>query len=172
LQFGLNGLDHRAHFLGRGRFAGGGGDFGDGCGDQGAEAGFVEGFGQELLDDDNFGSFSGGQFRPIALGELLDGVAALLDHGGQRLLGLCGREGLALLDGLVLERVLDEAQSGGADRIVGLHGGNDLLGDDEFECACVGHGLLPLCSWSASRNEDGSNQNCTALERFDNSVHF
>src|ERR1039458_3483709 len=47
---------------------------------------------------------------------------------------------VSLLDGLVLERVLDEAQCAGADGVVGLHGGDDRLADEGFECACVGHG--------------------------------
>ncbi len=65
----------------------------------------------------------------LPFGELVDGVAALLDHGGQGLL-LFGRgERRALFDGLVFERVLDEAQGGGAHGVVGLHGDDDLLGD-------------------------------------------
>jgi hypothetical protein len=80
----------------------------------------------------DLGGFNGGQFGAVAAGELVDGVAALLDHGGQNLLGLGLREDFALLDGLVLERILDEAQRAGADRVVSLHGGNDLLVDDGF----------------------------------------
>jgi len=65
---------------------------------------------------------------------------ALLDHGGQRLLTLGGGEGGALLNGLVLEGVFDEAQRGGALAVVGLHGGDNGLTDQSFQCACV-HGV-------------------------------
>ena len=66
MEFGLNGLDNNADFFGGGRYARGGGEFGDGFGHQGVEAGFVEGFGQEFLDDDDLGGFSSGQLGAVA----------------------------------------------------------------------------------------------------------
>ena len=141
LQFRLNGLDDRADFLGSRFLAGGGGDFSNCLRYQSVKAGLIEGLGQKLLNDHNLSSFNGREFRPIALAELLNGVAALFDHGGQRLLFLGWRERLTLFNSLVLERVLDEAQRAGAHRVVRLHGGDGLLRDDGFQCACVGHAI-------------------------------
>ena len=76
MQFGLHGLHDLAHLLGRGRFAERGGDHGDGFSDQNAKGGIVESLGQELLDDHDLGGFGGGQLWAVAVGELLDGVAA------------------------------------------------------------------------------------------------
>jgi hypothetical protein len=50
----------------------------------------------------------------------------------------------AFFDGLVLEGVLDEAQRGGALGVVRLHGLDDLLVDEGFECACFAHDFLPF----------------------------
>jgi len=50
-------------------------NFGDGFGDEGGEAGFVQGLGQELLDDGDLAGFLGGELGAVALGELVDGVA-------------------------------------------------------------------------------------------------
>jgi len=46
------------------------------------------------------------------LGELVEESRALLNHGGQGLLLFCRGKCLALLDGLILEGVFDEAQGG------------------------------------------------------------
>jgi len=43
---------------------------------------------------------------------------------------------------LFFEGVLDEAQGGGADGVMGLHGEDDLLVDLGFECSCFGHKIL------------------------------
>ncbi len=67
LEFGLNGLHHRAHLFGGGLLAGGGGDFGNGFSDEGLERGLVESLGQELLDDGDLGGFRGGQLGAVAL---------------------------------------------------------------------------------------------------------
>ncbi len=96
-------------------------------------AGFVEGLGQKLLDDRDLRSLNRCQLGAIALGELLNGVAALLDHRGQGLLLLGRRQRLALLDGFVFERVLDQPQRSGPYRIVGLHGGHNVLADLGFQ---------------------------------------
>ena len=90
MQLGLDGLHHGAHVFGCGLLARCSSDFGEGFSDKSLKGGFVEGFGQELLDDNDLCGFSGGKFGAIALGELVDGVAPLLDHGGQGLL-LLGR---------------------------------------------------------------------------------
>lgn len=63
----------------------GGGDmFGKHLGNRNAETIFVKCFGQKLLDHHDLVGFLRGQLGAIALCELLNGIAALLDRGGQR----------------------------------------------------------------------------------------
>jgi len=59
-------------------------------------AGFVEGLGGTSSMDHDLGGFGGGQLGTVTVVKLLDGVAALLDHGGQGLLLLGGGQLLAL----------------------------------------------------------------------------
>ena len=85
------------------------------------------GLGHVGFDQHDFGGFLVGHFLAAALGELLDGILALLDQGGQDLLRFFVVERRHLFDLAILERGLDHAQRGQAVLVARLHGGGDVF---------------------------------------------
>lgn len=102
---------------------------GEGFFDDGFELVFAEIFRQVALDDDDLTGFLRGQLGTIAFLELLDRIAALLDHGGENLLGLSIGKGGPFIDLAILEGGLDHAEGRGALGVAGFHGRDHIVVD-------------------------------------------
>jgi hypothetical protein len=112
-----------------------GAEFGNERRDEGAAVGLRHLLGQEGFDHGEFGGFLSGELGAVALGEHVDGLAALLGHlaqdvghGGVVVLGAAlGARG----DVRVLEGGEDQADGAEAGGVAGLHrgglGGGDLF---------------------------------------------
>src|SRR6266852_1720987 len=118
-------LHYGAHFF----HGGGGGHLGDGGLHSGLDFFFSGGFGKIGFDQFDFGGFFVGHLLASAFGELLDGVFALLDEGGEDLVGFFVVEGGHLVDFFVLEGGLDHAQGRETVLFAGLHGRDDVFLD-------------------------------------------
>ena len=142
LQLRLNGFHDGAHIFGDRLVAERCGEFFNHSCDQRGESCFIEGFGQKFFDDGDFSSLFRDEIGAVALGELVDGVAALFDHGGEGLFAFCRCQCGALFNGFIFQRGLDEAQSTGTFGVMRFHGRDHVLIDEGFEFAWFGHGNI------------------------------
>ena len=87
----------------------------------------VAGSGRQIfLDDGDFFGFFVREILAAALGELIDGFAALLDQGLQNLQGFQIVERTHFFDFLVLQGAFDHAQDAEAQLVFFLHGGGQV----------------------------------------------
>src|ERR1019366_8883234 len=95
------------------------------------------GLGHVGLDHADFGLLLGGELGTIALGEALDGLAALLEERAKYLSLLSVGERLALVDLFGAQGGFDHAQGEEAVLVVGLHRGDDVGVDLFADAHCL-----------------------------------
>src|SRR2546430_9690740 len=124
LQSRFGGLHNRAHLLDGIRIG-----FGDGLGDSRIHLGLTGAGRKVRLDDGELFGFFAGEFRAVALGELLDRFLALLYERLQNLNGLGLVECADLFDFFVLDGRLDSSEDAEAQFVFGAHGVDQVLLD-------------------------------------------
>src|SRR5439155_10166640 len=152
------GFHHTAEVFG-GRRPG----FGNRFGDRPLDRGGIGRWRQIRLEDRDLGGCFFGEILPSTFGELLDGVFALLDEGGDDLSGLGVVERSAFLDVAVHERGFEHPQRAQPSGVVFAH----RVGDGRIHVVDDGH--REFGNW-VSRQSGNYNDSITRLPDLPNSA--